>query len=804
MKISVITPSFNSGNTIERSIQSVLVQDYKNYEHIVVDGNSSDNTIEILKKYSHLIWVSEPDSGQSNAMNKGFCLASGDIIVYLNADDIFLKGAFSSVIPHFQSGEKVVMGKVLVRTQRADNVQEWVNDPKTDVESMLRHWELDAFCVNPVGYFYHRTVQEKIPFNEKNDEKQDLEFLLEVGVKYKIKKVDFVFGVFNHSLTTKTARSQLIPSYWNIQNFSFVERMLHTMPGEYRKIFYFDRERGYQLRRHWTIKDAFDHGMAKDLIDSGEVLFLPEDELKTSKEKGAFVEHGRIAAKGDWIIPVLTMGKVASKSIHATLKSLPFNVLPAEVYHIHQINEETLSRNLPGLSHVSVGLSLKKIFNKYKNDLKWKFIVGMREPIGCCLSSVFENIKREIDLKDVTDMIYQSIYPYKSTWFDVQIKNSLGINIFEHEFDKKNGYSIIKIKNIEVLLYRVENLSQIFTKAMKDFIGIPKVKLSMKNITSQKSYGKVYEQVKQNIYLENEFLEKVYSDKIVKYFYTEEEISEFYKCWAKVKEKRLPPISIIKGDANEITLKADQDYNNKEINLYNIRDFTYSKLSHLQLLNKKYSETLYGKHIDITNCDLKVYQDLLVVSFINNNMTKNSKILEVGGGNSRVLNYFKKIHECWNVDKFEGDGNGPVGVQKTDYKTVIDYIGSFNEEIPDNYFDLVFSISVLEHVDQNDTNEWKNILADINRVLKRGGVSFHCIDILMNKKGNWTHKILPYIFKEQKTINKFVSLEHADNDPDLYVMSQTCYDNTWIHTTKRTYEEFGRPASYNILWIKGR
>jgi len=97
MKISVITPSLNSGEHIERAIQSVLAQNYDNFEHIiVVDGLSTDNTLDILKKYPHLTWVSEKDSGQSNAMNKGFAMSSGEIIVYLNADDYFLPEAFRS------------------------------------------------------------------------------------------------------------------------------------------------------------------------------------------------------------------------------------------------------------------------------------------------------------------------------------------------------------------------------------------------------------------------------------------------------------------------------------------------------------------------------------------------------------------------------------------------------------------------------------------------------------------------------------------------------------------------------------
>lgn len=108
--VSIITPSYNQGRFIEEAILSVKNQTYPNIEHIIIDGGSTDSTIEILRKFENkynMRWISERDNGQYDAVNKGFKIAKGEILGWLNADDIYLPKAIENIVHCFQRHEDI-------------------------------------------------------------------------------------------------------------------------------------------------------------------------------------------------------------------------------------------------------------------------------------------------------------------------------------------------------------------------------------------------------------------------------------------------------------------------------------------------------------------------------------------------------------------------------------------------------------------------------------------------------------------------------------------------------------------------
>ena len=107
--VSVIVPSFNQAEFIKDTITSILVQDYDNIEVLVIDGGSNDGTVDILKEYGDSIkWISEPDNGQGDAINKGLQISKGEIIGWLNSDDFYIyRNVVRTVVDYFKNDSSI-------------------------------------------------------------------------------------------------------------------------------------------------------------------------------------------------------------------------------------------------------------------------------------------------------------------------------------------------------------------------------------------------------------------------------------------------------------------------------------------------------------------------------------------------------------------------------------------------------------------------------------------------------------------------------------------------------------------------
>ncbi|GAB4417453.1 MAG: glycosyltransferase family 2 protein [Anaerolineales bacterium] len=158
-RVSVVTPSYNQAAYLEQTIKSVLEQDYARIEYLLIDGGSTDGSLEIIKQYADKLayWVSEKDSGQAEAINKGFARASGEIVAWLNSDDTYLPGAISAAVKAFAANPEAVLiyGNMLAVDEHGQTI------------NLLKYRQLsleDLLCFEIIGQpavFMRRDALEK-------------------------------------------------------------------------------------------------------------------------------------------------------------------------------------------------------------------------------------------------------------------------------------------------------------------------------------------------------------------------------------------------------------------------------------------------------------------------------------------------------------------------------------------------------------------------------------------------------------------------------------------------------------------
>jgi len=157
--VTIITPSYNQAEFLRYTIESVLNQDYPSIEYIIIDGGSTDGSQEIIKSYSDRLtwWISEPDQGQADAINKGFKRAKGEIVAWLNSDDMYLPGTVSQVVKVFQNNPDV--GMIYGDAVSSDKDGRLLNELRFDSWHLEEFLEFNIICQPAV--FMKRSILEK-------------------------------------------------------------------------------------------------------------------------------------------------------------------------------------------------------------------------------------------------------------------------------------------------------------------------------------------------------------------------------------------------------------------------------------------------------------------------------------------------------------------------------------------------------------------------------------------------------------------------------------------------------------------
>ncbi|SRR5579883_980347 len=208
--LSIITPVYNGERFIEACIRVVIDQQCPDVEHIIVDGGSSDRTVEIIEHYAdqfpHIRWLSEKDQGQSDAMNKGIAMAKGEVMSFLNVDDYYEPNVLNQVVEIFKTlpEPSLLVGNCNVWSDAGE--LENVNKPRrlklTDL--LVGPWK-NPFPANPTAYFYHTSLHQKIgPYDLHEHYAMDIDFMLKAVQAANVQYVDKTWGNHRKIAGTKT------------------------------------------------------------------------------------------------------------------------------------------------------------------------------------------------------------------------------------------------------------------------------------------------------------------------------------------------------------------------------------------------------------------------------------------------------------------------------------------------------------------------------------------------------------------------------------------------------------------------
>lgn len=202
--VSIVTPSLNQAQYLREAIESVRAQTYSPIEHIVVDGGSTDDTVSILAEYRELRWTSEPDRGQSHALNKGFAAARGEIFGWLNADDAYKPSAVEHAVEALDDAALVYADVTRVNDD-GRNPRRIRSRPVWDLWTELNQGN---GIYSPAVFFTREAFEASGGLDEQLQLAMDYDLWLKIGKRFRVQHVDAVWGLQRIHDQAKTVRSR--------------------------------------------------------------------------------------------------------------------------------------------------------------------------------------------------------------------------------------------------------------------------------------------------------------------------------------------------------------------------------------------------------------------------------------------------------------------------------------------------------------------------------------------------------------------------------------------------------------------
>lgn len=204
-KISIVTPSFNQGQFLEETILSVLNQNYPNLEYFIMDGGSTDNSMEIIKKYAPRLtcWESKPDRGQSHAINKGFKIATGELVAWLNSDDLLYPGALFEIAKVWSENPTIgfINGTSELIDESGNSKGKYFGDRFDFLESLTMSRNTVA---QPSTFISRGSLLDLGFLDEKLHMSMDWDLWLRIASRYDTKFISKVISKSRHWPMTKT------------------------------------------------------------------------------------------------------------------------------------------------------------------------------------------------------------------------------------------------------------------------------------------------------------------------------------------------------------------------------------------------------------------------------------------------------------------------------------------------------------------------------------------------------------------------------------------------------------------------